>query len=184
MKYYWFCLSLLFLLTGFVAQKLKSVNLTKEISISLPPDFVVMPLDAIAAKYPSPRKPLAAYTSKNGQVDFILTERPSMFQDNDIKMVQEFYKTSINNKYSEVKFIRNEIKKIKNQEFVIFEFTSMLRDEERKTNRSAPIRKYTIVQYTIANKKLLIFTFNVPIDLKEGWQDTAQKIMQSIKVNA
>jgi hypothetical protein len=48
----------------------------------------------------------------------------------------------------------------------------------------APIRRYTIVQYTISDKKLLIFTFNVPIDLKEGWQETAQKIMQSIKVQA
>jgi hypothetical protein len=143
-----------------------------------------MQLDAIAAKYPSPRKPLAAYTNKNGQIDFILTERPSMFQESDTKMVQDFYKASINNKYSEVKFIRNEIDKIKNQEFVIFEFTSTLRDEEGKTRKFAPIRKYTIVQYAIVNKKLLIFTFNVPIDLKEGWQDTAHKIMHSIKVKA
>jgi len=183
MKYYVAGLALFLLLAGFVAPKLKTVNISKDISILLPQDFVVMPDDAIATKYPSPRKPLAAYTSNNGQIDFILTERPSMFHQNDIKMVQDFYKASINNKYSEVKFIRNEIKKIKNQEFVVFEFTSTLRDEEARTKKFAPIRRYTIVQYTIAKEKLLIFTFNVPIDLKEGWQETAQKIMQSVKVN-
>ena len=182
-KYYLVFFVLFVLLTGFIAPKFKSVNLTKDISILLPQDFVEMPLDAIAAKYPSPRKPVAAYTSSNGQVDFILTERPSMFHENDLKMVQDFYKASINNKYSEVKFIRNEIKKIKNQEFVLFEFTSTVRDEGNQTKKFAPIRRYTIVQYTITNKKLMIFTFNVPIDLMAGWQENAQKVMQSVKVN-
>jgi len=174
---------LLLLLAGFAAPKLKTLNVTKEISVALPQDFIIMPDDAIATEYPSPRKPLAAYTSANGQIDFILTERPSMFRAEDLQMVQQFYKASINNKYSEVKFIRDEVKTIKKQDYVIFEFTSMVRDEERKNSRIAPIRKYTIVQYAIYKNKLLIFTLNVPIDLREGWQDTAHKIMQSIKLS-
>ena len=105
-----------------------------------------------------------------------------MFHKDDLKMVQQFYKTSINSKYTDVKFIREEIKKIRKQDYVIFEFTSTVRDEDRKTNRLAPIRRYTIVQYTIFNEKLLIFTVNVPIDLKEAWEKSANKIMESIKV--
>lgn len=183
MKYFLIFFTLLILVAGFTPPKFKTVNITKEISVSIPQDFAVMPDDAIAAKYPSPRKPLAAYTSSNRLVDFVLTERPSMFHENDLKMVQQFYKTSINSKYSDVKFVREEIKKIKNQNFVIFEFTSTVRDEDRKNSRLAPIRRYTIVQYTIYNKKLLIFTFNAPIDLKEAWEKSANKIMESVKLS-
>ena len=182
MKYYFIFSTLLVLLAGFVAPRFKSINITKEISVSLPQDFAIMPDDAIATKYPSPRKPLAAYTSPNRQVDFILTERPSMFHKDDLKMVKEFYKSSISSKYSDIKFIREEIKKIKKQDYVIFEFTSTVRDEDRKTNRLAPIRRYTIVQYTIFNEKLLIFTLNVPLDLKAAWEKPAIKIMESIKL--
>jgi hypothetical protein len=182
MKYFLIFSTLLVLLAGFAAPKFKTIDVTKEISVALPEDFAVMPDEAIAAKYPSPRKPLAAYTSPNRQVDFVLTERPSMFHKDDLKMVQQFYKTSINSKYSDLKIIREEIKKIRNQEFVIFEFTSTVRDEDRKTNRLAPIRRYTIVQYTIYKEKLYIFTVNVPIDLKPAWEKPANKIMESIKV--
>ncbi|GEO03788.1 hypothetical protein AAE02nite_14520 [Adhaeribacter aerolatus] len=183
MKYFLIFSTLLVLLAGFVAPKFKTVNITKNISVSLPQDFAVMPDEVIASKYPSPRKPLAAYTSPNRLVDFVLTERPSMFHKDDLKMVQQFYKTSIQNKYSDIKFMREEIKKIRNQDFVIFEFTSTVRDEDRKTNRLAPIRRYTIVQYTIFNEKLYIFTINVPIDLKPSWEKPANKIMESVKVS-
>lgn len=182
MKYFLIFSTILVLFASFAAPKFKTINITKEISVALPQDFAVMPDDAIASKYPSPRKPLAAYTSPNRLVDFVVTERPSMFHKDDLKMVQQFYKTSINSKYSDVKFIREEIKNIRKQDFVIFEFTSTVRDEDRKTSRLAPIRRYTIVQYTIYNEKLYIFTVNVPIDLKPAWEKSANKIMESVKV--
>ena len=182
MKYFLIFSTLLVFLVSFVAPKFKTVNITKEISLSLPQDFAVMPDDVIATKYPSPRKPLAAYTSPDRLVDFVLTERPSMFHKDDVKMVQQFYKASIQSKYSDIKFIREEIKKIKGKDYVIFEFTSTVRDEDRKTNRLAPIRRYTIVQYTIFNEKLLIFTINVPIDLKQAWEKSAVKIMESVRL--
>jgi hypothetical protein len=79
-----------------------------------------------------------------------------------------------------------------------------MRDEDRRSNKLAPIRRYTLVQYTIVpdsaqdkakaaaktrdkdnvSGRLLVFTFNTPIDLKEAWQETARKIMQSIKLTS
>lgn len=182
MKHCLIFFTLFILFAGFAEPKFKTVNITKDISVALPQDFSPMPDQAIAAEYPTTRKPLAAFTSPNRLVDFVLTERPSMFHEDDLKMVQQFYKSSISSKYSEVKFIREEIKKIKKQDYVIFEFTSTVRDEDRKTKRMAPIRRYTIVQYTIYDKKLLIFTVNVPIDLKPAWEKSANKIMESIKL--
>ena len=95
---------------SFSAPKLKLVKITDNISASLPQDFKVMPDDAIATKYPSHRKPLGAFTSPNGQIDFITSERPITFKKEDTKMLKDFYKSSITNTFSEVTFIRDEIK--------------------------------------------------------------------------
>lgn len=183
MKFPLFSLFIVLFLAGFAGPKLKPVKITKTITVSLPQEFRVMPDDAIATKYPSHRKPLGAFTSPNGQVDFITSERPITFKKEDTKMLKDFYKSSITNSFSEVTFIRDEIKTINKQDYILFEFTSLLRDEERKTNKLAPIRKYTIVQYTIVGDKLVTFTFTSPLDLKLSWEETARKIMQSIKIS-
>jgi hypothetical protein len=204
MKYRFLLLLAFVFFTAFTPPKLKPVKLSNTVTVSLPADFKVMPDELIAARYPAPRKPLGAFTSPNGQVDFIASERPSTFQPGDLALLQQFYRTAITSKYSEVNFIREEVKEINRQKYIIFEFTSTLRDEERRTNKLAPIRKYTLVQYTIAKDntrdqdrdpakmrdkdkvtdKLLVFTFNAPIDLKEAWQETARKIMQTIKLTS
>lgn len=203
MRYLIFLLPALLLLAGFTPSRLKTIKISPEVSVALPADFKVMPDEVIAAKYPAPRKPLGAFTSPNGQVDFVVNERPSTFQAQDLAMLQQFYSSTITNTYSEVKFIRQEVKEINGQSFIVFEFTSLLRDETRRVSKMAPIRKYTLMQYTIARNtqqqaakgplrdkdratsqtKLLVFTFNAPIDLQPAWQETARKIMQSIKLN-
>jgi hypothetical protein len=193
----------LLLLAGFAPPKLKPVKISSEVTVSLPSDFKVMPDEVIAAKYPAPRKPLGAFTSPNGQVDFIVSERPSTFGNEDLTMLQQFYRSTITNTFSEVKFIQEQVKEINGRQFILFEFTSLLRDESRRVNKMVPIRKYTLLQYTIARNnlqppvqpgardkdkatsqdKLVVFTFNAPIDLQQAWQETAHKIMQSIKIN-
>lgn len=204
MRYLSFLLATCLFLAGFTPPRLKTVKISQDVSIAMPSDFKVMPDEVIAAKYPAPRKPLGAFHSPNGQVDLIVSERPSTFSSADLNMLQQFYRSTITSKYSEVNFIRQEVKEFKGQQYLIFEFTSLLRDENQRTgSRLAPIRKYTLLQYTLVHNakqpeagkplrdkdkatsqdKLLVFTFNAPIDLREAWQETAHKIMQSIKLN-
>jgi hypothetical protein len=142
-----------------------------------------MPDELIASRYPAQRKPIAAYTGYNGQVDLVVTEKPSTFSKKDLPLLQKFYKPAILSMYSEVEFIREEVSTINGREFLIFEFVSAVKDDEKKKNKLAPIRKYTIVQYTIENDKLLIFTFNCPVALKPEWQVTANKMMRSVKIS-
>ena len=184
MKYIFYFSTFLVFLTAFTgaAPKLKSTKISDTVTVSIPSDFTIMPDDAIAAKYPAPRKPLGAFTSPNGQVDFIVSERLSTFKKEDLGMLKAFYRSAITNKYSKVDFIKEEVRQVNKQDFISFEFTSSVVDEERRTNKLAPIRKYTIIQYTIVKDKLLIFTFNAPIDLQQLWQPTARKMMQTIKL--
>lgn len=183
MKFFAFALLLLLTLSSFGPGRLKPVKIAKNLTASLPTDFGIMPDELIASRYPAQRKPIAAYTGSNGQTDFVVTEKPSAFAKTDLALLQKFYKPAIQGMYSEVEFIREEIKSINGQDFLVFEFVSTVKDDARKKNKLAPIRKYTIVQYLIHNEKLLIFTFNCPVVLKPEWQPTANKIMRSIKIS-
>jgi hypothetical protein len=183
MKYAFIAILLFLSLSSFGPGRLKPVKIAKNLTASLPADFGIMPDELIASRYPAQRKPIAAYTGGNSQTDFMVTEKPSTFANTDLPMLQKFYKPAILSMYSEVEFIREEIKPINGHDFLVFEFVSTVKDDDRKKNKLAPIRKYTIVQYLIHNEKLLIFTFNCPVVLKPEWQPTANKIMRSIKIS-
>ena len=181
MKNLLFLASLFLLLTAFTLPKLVRTKITKQITLSIPKNFTVMPDEGIAMKYPAQRKPLAVYTSPNGQVDVSVSQRPSSFRKSDMPMLRDFYKASILSMYSDVAFIREEITTINKQDFIVFEFVSTVKDERQSSNL-APIRRYTIAQYTILDNNLTVFTFNVPFLLQRDWQETAQKVMASVRV--
>ena len=163
------------------APKLKKVTVAKNVSLSIPQTFEVMPDDGIAREYPAARKPLAVFTSPDGQIDISVNQRPSTFPAGDVKMMQAFYKASIQRMFTEVKFIREESQKINGRDFLVFEFVSTVKDE-RKTAQLAPVRKYTIIQYTFLKDQMLIFSFNAPAQLQPQWEETAKAVMASAQV--
>jgi hypothetical protein len=168
-------------LLAFAGPKLKKITITKEVSLSIPEAFAVMPDDGIAREYPAARKPLGVFTSPDGQIDISVNQRPSTFPAGDVKMMQAFYKASIQRMFTEVKFIREENQKINGRDFLVFEFVSTVKDE-RKTAQLAPVRKYTIIQYTFLKDQMLIFSFNAPAQLQPQWQETAKAVMASAQV--
>lgn len=162
--------------------KLKKTEIAKRVKVDLPEEFTMLPDEGIAAKYPAARKPLGVYSSANGQVDFSVNEKPTTFIAKDLPLVKDIYKASIMRTFTEVQFIREEIKEIDKKQLIVFEFVSTLKDENPNSNK-APIKKYTIVQYYVHGGKVMIFTFNAPTLLKDKWQATANKIMNSIKIS-
>lgn len=174
-----FFLPLLLLLA--FAPKLKKVTVARNVTLSIPQTFDVMPDDGIAREYPAARKPLAVYTSPDGQVDISVNQRPSTFPTNDITILLPFYKASIQRMFTEVQFLRQEKKTINGRDFLVYEFVSTVRDE-RKSRNMAPVRKYTYIQYTFLKDEMLIFSFNAPVQLQKEWQETAQQVMASAHV--
>ncbi|WP_460920907.1 hypothetical protein [Pontibacter brevis] len=175
-------LAILFLAgVAFAQPKLKKVNISKEISIMLPQNFTPMPDDGIARRYPATTKPLAVYTSPNGQVDFSVTQKISQFRAQDLGMMREFYKAALMERHSKIDFIRDEVTKIKGKDYIVFEYVSSVEDE-RSTSNLAPVQKYSIVQYAISGNQMMVFTFHVPFMLKSDWQEPAREIMSSINI--
>jgi hypothetical protein len=181
MRFIAFLAILLLAGVAFAQPKLRKVQLTKEVSIMLPRDFTPMPDDGIARRYPASTKPLAVYSSPNGQIDFSVTQKPSHFREQDLGMMREFYKAALLERYTKIDFIRQEVTQIKGKDFIVFEFVSTMADE-RGTTDLAPVQKYSIVQYAIQDRQMLVFTLHVPFMLKNDWQQPAREIMGSINI--
>ncbi|MHA6246860.1 hypothetical protein ACXYMU_02910 [Pontibacter sp. CAU 1760] len=175
-------LAILFLAgVAFAQPKLKKIQLSKNLTVMLPRDFTPLSDDGIARKYPASTKPLAVYTSPNELVDFSVTQKKSGFRAQDLDMLREFYKANLLETFSKVDFIRQEVTKVKGQDFIVFEFVSSVEDERGTTNL-APMQKYSIVQYTIVGNQLMIFTLHTPFVMKNEWQQPAREIMGSIQM--
>ncbi|GAB2471848.1 hypothetical protein GCM10011375_28560 [Hymenobacter qilianensis] len=172
---------LLLFLVAFAAPKpkLKKTLITKNLIVGIPEGFTALPDDGIATKYPAPRKPLAVFTNPSGRVDFSVAQKPSTFTSKDYGILLKIYKASIQNAYTKVDFLAEDIRTINKRDFVVLEFLSSVADTRRGGNL-VPIRRYQLVQYAIEGDQLMVFTFNCPAEEQAQWQPTAQAMMQSI----
>ena len=168
-------------LLAFAPPKLKKITVAKNITLAIPQDFIVMPDEGIARKYPAARKPLGVYTSPSGQIDISVNQRPNTFPNDDLAMLLPFFKASIQRIFTEVQFLREEVQTINGRQFLVFEFVSTLRDE-RSTGNLAPVRKYTMIQYAFTKDKQYIFSLSAPAQLQQEWRETAQAVMASAVV--
>ena len=154
------------------------------ISVSLPKSFRPMSEALLREKYVSARRPLAAYTGPNQQVAFGLNVSNTRWQAGDLAMLKDFYRASVLELYDEVDFITESLEEINGREFAVFEFVSVVRPDENETSfiNQKPIRQYTYVQYTIHHAKTWVFDFSVPARAQNEWQDTASKMMNSVRM--
>ncbi len=171
------------------SQKLRRTTLPEVGSIALPEEFAAMPDEAIATKYPGPRKPLAAYSSANGKVDFIATEKNTPFKPGDLAILLRFYKANISNAYgNRVEYLQEQVVKINGRDFIALEFNSVLSDGTG-AGKGAPLRRYTYILYTVRpaasakdTPRLLSLTFTCPSMLLADWQPIGRKVMATVKL--
>ncbi|HYG38389.1 MAG TPA: hypothetical protein VD908_07225 [Cytophagales bacterium] len=161
--------------------KLVKVKLTKTVSASIPEDFTQMTDDELADKYPSSRKPVIMFISPDKQIDFGMNIASQKFPGSDLNVLKDFYKANLYTLFNDIKIITEEIKKINGKEYIVFEFTSIVKPDEKSINPMSAIRKYSYIQYTLHNDFLVIFNFSCPESMKADWQETAGEIMESIK---
>lgn len=155
------------------ASKLHYVKLTEGARIKLPIDFTPMTDDDLALKYPSTKKPLAMYTSADRNADFGLNSSKMVWPENDLKILQKIYKSTILEMYNKVQFLREEITTIDGQQFIAFEFTSEVEN----------FKKYSYVLYKLVKGKVFIFNFTCSQKVQDRWQPQLPGMVNSIKFN-
>ncbi len=182
MKY----LTLLFLslLSTFDGGKLVKTKITKNIIVLLPQEFHAMTDDEIAQKYLTAKHPTAMYTNREATVDFGFNQTETRWRQSDLPMLKDIYKGSISGMHSKVTFLQDKIATINKRDFIVLEFVSEVADEDPSGQRkgNTALRQYSYMQYTIEGGKILVFNFTCPTLIQAKWQETAQAVMNSIKI--
>ncbi|RTQ44967.1 hypothetical protein EJV47_26730 [Hymenobacter gummosus] len=174
----------LLLLAAFAPPKLKKVQVAKNLTVGVPADFQPLPDDAIAAKYPAARKPLAVYSNPAGRIDYSIAMRPSTFGggSQDYAVLLKIYESKLKSTYSKVDIITHEVKTIGKREFVVLEFVSTLGDNRRGREMMAPLKRYELMQYAIEGGQQYVFHFISPVEEQAQYQPIAREIMQSVEL--
>lgn len=172
------CLSLL----SFSPEKLVKTKMTDEITALVPKNFRSMDDIDFSQRYPSVRKPLAAYTNEAREVDFSVNISATQWPDGDIEIAKEFFKSGVLNMFDGVDMIDEGIYTLRGKQFVFFEFETRVKGDRNKVELRDPVLGYTYIQYLIEPGRTLVFSFNCPRRMREEWQETAHKMMKSIKI--
>jgi len=176
-----------------IAQSLKllKTKITDKLTVGVPEEFVVMPPNVYAKKYGAYRTPLAIYTSPDGKADFGINEMAnrlatsvvkSDWKEEDLKILQSMYKSSIVSMHEKVEFLQDKVETINKKLFVVFEFIGTVRDEDAKGNRvGKELKQYSYIQYAVTGSQVTLFNFNCPNNQRSYYQQMAKNVMQSVK---
>lgn len=169
-------------LLSFAPPKLVKTKVGKDITASIPEGW--KPMDAIdfTERYPSVRAPLAAFTNYERSADFSVNISATQWPDTDLKLAQQFFKSSLMNMFDRVEIISEGIRDIKGKQFIYFEFESRVNGNKQGEGLSDPVLKYSYVEYYLEKNRTIVFSFNAPRRERADWQETASAIMHSIRI--
>lgn len=175
---------ILMLVTGLLLcsstnEKLVKVKLDDRVTVSIPESFMPMTTEDMGQRYESYRKPLALYTDPSRLIDFGVNRAFSIWQEDDLETMKEFYQASILELYDKVDFIDSGIKTVNKHEFVYFEFESVVYPDN---DFQGSVTKYTYLMYALSEGTTFLFNFTCPKNMRQEWQPTAQAMMAKVKV--
>ncbi len=171
------------MLTSFtIATRLVKTKIADGIVVLLPRDFRPMDDLDFSQRYPSVRKPIAAYTNEAREVDFSVNISATQWADTDVEIAKQFFKAGVLNMFDGVDMIGEGIQTLHGKQFIYFEFESRVKGDRLKQELRDPVLNYTYIQYQIETGRTRVFSFNCPRRMREEWQSTARKMMKSIKM--
>jgi len=162
--------------------KLVRTKVTTNISVLLPKNFRPMDDLDFGQRYPSVRKPIAAYTNEDRLVDFSVNTSATQWPDANVELAQKFFKAGLANLFDNVEFISEGIHNVHGKNFIFFEFESRIKGNPMELSQRDPVLNYTYIQYLVEADRTLVFSFNCPRRIRSEWQETALKMMTSIKM--
>lgn len=163
-------------------KKLIRVKVNDAMSVMVPKEWLPMDNQDIAQRYPSVRAPLIAYTNMERVADFSVNISATQWPDDDVKIAQQFFKAGLVNMFDKVDMIDEGIRELSGKKFIYFEFESRVNGARKSEELREPVVRYTYIQYLIDPGKAYVFSFSCPKRQREEWQETAQAMMQSVKV--
>jgi hypothetical protein len=168
------------LFTPFPGEKFVKVEVSEGVTVKIPESYAEMSSQDLEQRSQSYRRPVAIYTDPSRTAEFVVNFSFSLWNTQDLELLMRFYKASLYEIYSEITMITEEIQTINKREFVVLEFYSVSKEEKAENLR--PIRKYTNLRYTLDQGRTILFNFTCPQNLQKDFEDTANQIMESIRI--
>ena len=164
---------------GSFAQKMKKYKIEDSgMTLKVPALMFPMSESDQALKYPSVRKPIAAFTDENRVIDFGIHIGASQWADTDKELAMLFFKASVLELFDQVDMSYEGIREINGKEFIGFEFISHMRG----TQNMPPERMYNYLMYYLYHKKTPVFLFRCPYRDMEVWKPAGKKMIESVKI--
>lgn len=160
-------------------ESVRLVKLSDKVSIQLPSTFRPMSEEDIQRRFLSARKPIAVFTDANRITDLSLTVGSTIWGEQDLLLMKDFYKSTFYALYDEVEFEEESIIEVNGRDFLSIKMNTVITNEDgiRK-----PVIKYHHILYTIYKNNLYTFNFSCPLAEKRYWQETASQSLQTIKI--
>jgi len=168
-------------LFNFTGDNFVKIKVADNITIFLPADFTAVEQEEINKRIHSPRIPLAYYTDPYSEVDFSVNMSYSLWAEKDIEILRSFYRSTLLSLYDEVNFLKDEVVTVNDRQYAEFEFESVVKDDEDAIIPKDPIKKYTLIRYTILkNNNTVLLNFTCPLHREDAWRQTAHEIMDKV----
>ncbi|WP_291725672.1 hypothetical protein [Bernardetia sp.] len=184
------CVFSAFNFAGQMPDKYKRKRIGEGVTLLIPDNFVEMSDEEIAAKYFTPKRPLAIFRSPDRRAEIGVNS--SLFEWGEVGLESElsmellmgFYKGAIANSfYEKVKFLNEgEIINLGSREGVLFEFIGAIPEDPNAIINQGGKSRYHQVLYSVYNGKVLIVNFNVSGTDYKYWREHATKMVTSVKI--
>lgn len=151
------------------------------ISIKVPTDFYTMEIQEARLKFVTAKAPLAVFSNPNRSADISINYSSSVWEG-DLSVLKEFYKANLFTLYDTVNIFKDEIVTIGGKEFISLEFESSVYGAEGGFRGNQSISKHIWINYTIYDRRVLIFSVSVPRSEKNRWEQMAMEVLNSVRI--
>lgn len=162
--------------------RLVKTKVAEGIIVSISKALSPMTVEDMAQRFPSVRKPIGAFTDVDRRVDFSINLSATQWPDRNLEIARGFFKSGISNLYDRVEWMKEGVREVHKKKYIYFEFESRSYGGRRQDGGQDLSLKYTYIMYLIENKRTLVITFSCPKELREEWQETAHKMMDSVRI--
>ena len=166
-----FLIPLLSMTIGKIELELKSL-LSDKVELKIPKKFNIMPEELMKLKYPSERRPTLVYSNESGGINVALNLTQSKASQDLIEPYVENFVNTFKKMYPSAEWKGSGVKEINGQKVGYLKLITPAIDT----------KIYNVMFFTDMEGKLLLSTFNCTENSITEWEQTADEIMNSLKI--
>ena len=166
-----FLIPLLSMTIGKIELELKSL-LSDKVELKIPKKFNIMPEELMKLKYPSERRPTLVYSNESGVINVALNLTQSKASQDLIEPYVENFVNTFKKMYPSAEWKGSGVKEINGQKVGYLKLITPAIDT----------KIYNVMFFTDMEGKLLLSTFNCTENSITEWEQTADEIMNSLKI--